>query len=46
MSKREQVIRDLEPKLKQEAQRGIEPLINLGKEYRRSHVTQFYPHLV
>lgn len=44
MSKREEMIKDLESKLKQEAQRVIRPLTDLGREYRISHVAQFYPH--
>ena len=45
MSKREEMIKDLKSKLKQEAQKVIEPLTNLGGEYRRSHIAQFYPSL-
>jgi hypothetical protein len=42
MSQRERMIKDLEPKLKYEAQDVVRLLTELGKDYRKTHVNRYY----
>ncbi len=45
-NKRIEMIRELEPELKKRAQDLVEPLTEVGKEYREEHTKNHYPHLL